>query len=154
MNCQMIRVISSPSSSTTVPSTLIFATCTSLSTGSEPNGSEVGYVGLLGPHGLGGLTQPGLLALGQVSLDDPAHTLTTDLALDAQVDAVDAVLAVDPCAHGHDRAGVLHHGAGHAGRGRRRGVVRRAGLEQRHDLGPAVSGAVDQVVDAVLRHHL
>jgi hypothetical protein len=27
MNCQMIRVISSPSSSTTVPSTLILLTC-------------------------------------------------------------------------------------------------------------------------------
>jgi hypothetical protein len=31
MNCQMIRVISSPSSSTTVPSTLIFAMSAGLS---------------------------------------------------------------------------------------------------------------------------
>src|SRR3712207_2145034 len=112
MNCQMIRVISSPSSSTTVPSTLIFATCRSLSTGSEPHGSEVGYVSLLGAHGLGRFTQPGKLALGEVALDDLPHTLPADLGLDAQVDAADPVLAVDPRAHRHDRAGVLHHGAG------------------------------------------
>src|SRR5215212_1897585 len=102
MNCQMIRVISSPSSSTTVPSTLIFATCTSLSTCSEPGtGSEVGYVGLLGADGLGGLAQPGQFGLGQVALDDLPHSLATDLGLDAQVDAVDAVLAVDPRADRH-----------------------------------------------------
>src|SRR5688572_5195166 len=130
MNCQMIRVISSPSSSTTVPSTLIFATCRSLfSTCSEPRGSEVGYVSLLGAHGLGRLAQPGQLALGQVALDDLPHALPTDLCLDAEVDAVDAVLAVDPGAHRHDGAGVLHDRAGHAGRGGGRRVVRRAGLE-------------------------
>jgi len=37
--------------------------------------------------------------------------------------------------------------AGHPGRGRRRGVVRRPGLEQGHDLGAAVAGARDQLVD-------
>src|SRR5690606_6225314 len=38
MNCQMIRVISSPSSSTTVPSTLIFSTTPGAS-------SHLGFVG-------------------------------------------------------------------------------------------------------------
>src|SRR3954467_3396409 len=108
MNCQMIRVISSPSSSTTVPSTLIFATCTSLSTGSEPNGSEVGYVGLLGPHGFRRLAQSGQFALGQIALDDPLDAVPADLGLDAQVHPVDAVLTVDPGAHRHHGAGVLH----------------------------------------------
>src|SRR3954447_20695642 len=154
MNCQMIRVISSPSSSTTVPSTLIFATCRSLSTSSEPAaGSEVGYVGLLGAHGLGRLAKPVELGLGQVALDDPLDALAADLGLDAQVHPVDAVLAVHPRADRHDGAGVLHHGAGHAGGGRRRGVVGRSGLQQRHHLGPTVARAVDQVVDPVLRQH-
>src|SRR4051794_6115563 len=114
MNCQMIRVISSPSSSTIVPSTLILLTSDcSLSAVPEPGfGSEVGYVGLLGANRLGGLPQTRLLALGQVALDDLPDALAADLGLDAQVDPVDAVLAVDPGAHRHDRAGVLHDGLG------------------------------------------
>src|SRR5438309_11755209 len=115
MNCQMIRVISSPSSSTTVPSTLILLTCSVPSLEPPTGRSEVGYIGLLGAHGLRRLAQPGLLAVGQVALDHPAHALAPDLGLDAQVDPRDAVLAVDPCADRHDRAGVLDHGLGHAG---------------------------------------
>src|SRR4051812_5510249 len=152
MNCQMIRVISSPSSSTTVPSTLILLTSDFPSLQLRARvGSEVGYVSLLGAYGLGRLTQPGQLTLGQVALDDPPHTFSADLGLDAQVDAIDPVLAVDPRAHGHPLAGVLDHGPGHAGRGGRRGVVGGPGLEQRPPLCPAVAGAVDEVVDAVLR---
>src|SRR4051795_5660595 len=107
MNCQMIRVISSPSSSTTVPSTLILVTSGG---SSQKFGSEVGDVGLLGAHGLGGLAQPGQLGVRPVALDDPADALAADLGLDAEVDAGDAVLAVDPGADRHDRAGVLHDG--------------------------------------------
>src|SRR4051795_2552549 len=142
MNCQMIRVISSPSSSTTVPSTLIllmiplssYGFCAAersthgippvlrlFPPGPDPAGglrSEVGDVGLLGAHGLGRLAEAGPLALGQVALDDATDTLAADLGLDAEVDAVDAVLAVDPRAHRHDLTGVLHHGLGHAGGGR------------------------------------
>src|SRR3954469_3999373 len=108
MNCQMIRVISSPSSSTIVPSTLILLTCLGPSLLVRPVRSEVGYVGLLGPHGLWRLAQPGQLAVGQVALDDPAHARTADLGLDAQVRPGDAVLAVHPGADRHDRAGVVH----------------------------------------------
>src|SRR3954454_21516981 len=133
MNCQMIRVISSPSSSTTVPSTLIFATCTSLSTGSEPNGSEVGYVGLLGPDGFRRLAQSGQFGLGQVALDNLLHALAGDLGLDAQVDAVDAVLAVEPATARHALTGPLHDGPRHPGLGCGRRVVRGAGLQQGHD---------------------
>src|SRR6476469_1300377 len=133
MNCQMIRVISSPSSSTTVPSTLIllmiplssYGFCAAerltsrypdaqgpLPTGPGGRGhdeSEVGDVRLLRPHGLGSLAEPVALALGQVALDDPAHALAPDLGLDAEVHTVDAVLAIHPGAHRHDGAGVLHH---------------------------------------------
>src|SRR3954471_14664780 len=97
MNCQMIRVISSPSSSTTVPSTLILST----SSGPLLGKSQIGDVGLLGSHGLGGLAQPGELALGQVALDDAPHAVAADLGLHTQVDAGDAVLAVDPRADRH-----------------------------------------------------
>src|SRR6476661_6733731 len=173
MNCQMIRVISSPSSSTTVPSTLIllmiplssYGSCAAERSthgiptlgrpcppvrGRERRRSEVGDVGLLGADGLRGLLQPRQLALGQVALDDTPHALPADLGLDAEVHALDAVLPVDPRADGHDGAGVLHHGLRHAGRGGRRRVVRRPGLQQSHHLGAAVTRAVDQVVDAVL----
>src|SRR5215217_3668767 len=105
MNCQMIRVISSPSSSTTVPSTLILVTSGG---SSQKFGSEVGDVGLLGAHGLGRLAQTRQLALGQVALDDPLDAVPADLGLDAEVDTGDAVLAVHPRADRHDGAGVLH----------------------------------------------
>ena len=81
------------------------------------------------------VAQRGQLGLGQVPLDHPADAGPADLGLHAQVDARDPVLAVHPGAHRHDRAGVLGHGAGHPGRGRGRGVVRRTGLEQADDLG-------------------
>src|ERR1700712_2947715 len=138
MNCQMIRVISSPSSSTTVPSTLIllteFSSCScgpaagsrrgrASGGGQRGPSSEVGYVGLLRAHGLGRLAQTRLLALGQVALDDLPDAFAADLGLHTEVDALDAVLAVDPGTHRHHRAGVLHDGLGHAGGWRRRRVV-------------------------------
>src|SRR3712207_4991314 len=123
MNCQMIRVISSPSSSTTVPSTLILLTSAFPSLrvlrGAVGDGrrSELGDVGLLGADGLGRLAEPGQLTVGEVGLDDLAHALAADLRLDAEVDPGDAVLPVDPGAHRHAGAGVLDHRAGHPGRG-------------------------------------
>src|SRR3954466_5589535 len=123
MNCQMIRVISSPSSSTTLPSTLIlltdfFSLCSCGSAagsrrerasggGQWGPSSEVGHIGLLGAHGLGGLAQARQLTVGQVALDDPPHALPTDLGLHPQVHPGDAVLTVHPGTHRHDRAGVL-----------------------------------------------
>src|SRR5664279_5058205 len=121
MNCQMIRVISSPSSSTTVPSTLILLTrrrslgCGlqgSGCRGSGCRGSEGLDVGLLGADGLGGLAQPGHLGVGERGLDDLADTGRTDLRLDAEVDTRDAVLAVDPGAHRHHGTGVGDDGLG------------------------------------------
>src|SRR3954447_6237543 len=105
MNCQMIRVISSPSSSTTFPSTLIFDMAPLSSCGplagealvrqgirsafggftrrDRTCDSEVRDVALLRAHGLGGLPEPGQLALGQVALDDLADAGPADLGLDA-----------------------------------------------------------------------
>src|SRR5919106_1586749 len=88
MKAQMMRVISSPSSSTTGPATLIFAMGLRSPVGTGSAWLQVRDVGLLGPHGLGGF-------------------------------------------------------------GERR-VVRRAGLEQCHDLGTTVAGAGDQLLDLVL----
>src|SRR5262249_29614626 len=55
-----------------------------------------GDVVLLGTDGLGRGAQGGQLVSGQVALDHPADAGGADLGLDAEVDAVDAVLAVDP----------------------------------------------------------
>src|SRR3569833_2172704 len=101
MNCQMIRVISSPSSSTTVPSTLIlltdfFSLCSCGSAagsrrkrasggGQWGPSSEVGHIGLLGAYGFRRLAQACQLTVGQIALDDLPHTFTADLGLAPQV---------------------------------------------------------------------
>src|SRR2546428_3687444 len=173
---QMIRVISSPSSSTTGLVTLIFATRHSPSetgpqtvraygmpTGDNSEsptteavgpeaGSEVGDVGLLGPYRPGRLLECDQLAVGQRGLHDLAYAGRAQFGLDPQVHAGDAVLAVDPGAHRPDLAGVLRDRPGHPGRGRRRGEVRRPGLEQRDDLGATVAGTDDQLLDLLRRH--
>src|SRR4051812_34144472 len=59
-------------------------------------GSERGDVLGLRLDGVRGLAQSGQLALGEVALDDPADAGLAQLRLDAEVDTVDAVLAVDP----------------------------------------------------------
>src|SRR5919106_1607609 len=150
MNAQMMRVISSPSSSTTGRATLIFAMGLRSPVGTGSAWLQVRDVGLLGPHGLGGFAEGSKLRLRQLRLDDPPDALAPDLGLDTQVNAGDAVLAVDPGAHRQDGPGVLDHRASHpSGCGGRR-VVRRAGLEQCHDLGTTVAGAGDQLLDLVL----
>ena len=75
------------------------------------------------------------------------HAAGAQRGLDAQVDTGDAVLAVDPGARRDHRTGVLGDRARHPGRRRRRGVVRRPGLEQPDDLGAAVAGPLDQLLD-------
>jgi hypothetical protein len=56
--------------------------------------SEAGDVGLLGADGFGGGAQGGEFGLGEIALDYAADAYGADLGLDAQVDAGDAVLAV------------------------------------------------------------
>src|SRR5690606_19713307 len=87
-------------------------------------------------------------------LDDLLDALGADLGVDAEVDAADAVFALDPGAHGHDITGVGGDGLGHAGGGGGGGVVGRAGLEQRDDLGAAVAGLGDQLVDLLGREQV
>src|SRR4051812_20596131 len=116
--------------------------------------SEVGDVRLLGPDRLRGLLQTGQLRLGEVALDDLLDAFAADLGLDAEVHTVDAVLAVDPGTHRDDRTRVLDDGLGHAGGGGRRRVVRGAGLQQRDDLGPAVAGAGDELLDGRSVHDI
>src|SRR5665213_2267113 len=125
MKCQMMRVISSPSSSTTGFATLIFAMNSPVSCG----GLEIGDVGLFGPYRLCRLVQGRELALGQLCLHHLLHATRTDLRLDAEVDATDAVFAVDPGADRHDSASVFGDRLRHPGRRRRRRVVRRPGLK-------------------------
>jgi hippurate hydrolase len=110
-----------------------------------------GDVRLLGANGLGSRAKPGELGLGEVPLDDLLHASGADLSLDAQVDAADAELAIDPGADRHGRAGVLGDRLRHARGGGGRGVVRGAGLQQRDDLAAAVAGPGDQRLDLVGR---
>src|SRR6201999_3899180 len=104
---------------------------------------------LLGAHALGRGLQSLQLARGEIALDDLLDATGADRGLDPEVDAADAVLAIDPGA-GRDRlARVGDHRAGHAGRRGRRRVVGRTGLEQRDDLGAPVAGAGDELLDHV-----
>src|SRR6185312_5122576 len=109
--------------------------------------SERGDVLRLGLDGVRRLAQAGELALREVALDNTADAGRAELRLDAEVDAVDAVLAVDPRAPGHQGAGVLDHGARHPGRRGRGGVESRAALEQADDLRAAVARADDELLD-------
>src|SRR4051794_31098895 len=147
----MMRVISSPSSSTTGLFTLIFAIAPGAPLGSANSTSvldartlHVRDVRLLGAYSLGGLPERRQLVAGQRRLDHPAHAAGAQLGLHTQVDAADAVLPVDPRAHRPDLAGVLRDRPRHARRGGRRGVVGGAGLQQRDDLRTAVAGTGDQ----------
>ena len=79
------------------------------------------------------------------------HAARADLGLDAQVDAADAVLAVDPGAYRDRLARVLDDRAGHPRGGGRRREVGRPGLEQCDDLGATVAGAGDEFLDLARR---
>src|SRR6266704_4839412 len=68
-------------------------------------GLEGGHVGLLGADGLGRLAQAGQFRVGEFALHHPADSGGADLRLHAEVDAGYPVLAVDPRADRHDRAG-------------------------------------------------
>src|SRR2546430_513810 len=116
--------------------------------------SEVGDIRLLRPYRLGGLLEGGQLAVGQRGLDDLLHPGRAQLGEDTEVHAGDAVLAIHPGTHRPHVAGVLRDRPGHPGRRRRRGVVRRAGLEQRDDLGAAVAGTDDEFLDLLGREYL
>src|SRR5690242_14487893 len=116
--------------------------------------SEVRDVRLLGADRLGGLLETGDLGVGQLLLDDPLDAVPADLRLDAEVHAGDAVLAVDPRADREGLAGVLDDRLGHPGRGGGRRVVRRAGLEQGHDLGAAVTRTHDKLFDLLGREQV
>src|SRR5687768_17587640 len=92
MKVQMIRVISSPSSSTTGLATVIFAM-------GRLSGLEGLDVGLLRANCLGGLLERGQLGVGEIGLHDLLHALLADAGLDAEIDAGDAVFPVHPGAH-------------------------------------------------------
>src|SRR5207344_269320 len=66
---------------------------------------EVLHVGLLRANRLGGLGERRALVVGEIRPDDPAYARGADFGLDAQVDAADAVLAIDPGADRQHRTG-------------------------------------------------
>src|SRR5690348_12695525 len=100
MNCQMMRVISSPSSSTTGFATLIFAIAVSFSLCRKKN-LKIADVGLLCPDCFGCLVQRRQFVLAELRLDDSFYATCADFGLDAEINTADAVLAVDPRTHGH-----------------------------------------------------
>ena len=81
--------------------------------------------------------------------DDLLGPAPTELDRDADEEAIGAVLALEQDGAGQDGLRVAQDGVDHLGHGGGRGVVGRAGLEQRHDLGAAVARAVDERLDAL-----
>src|SRR5882757_8557264 len=113
---------------------------------------EVCDVCLLRANRLRSLLEASQFSVGQVALNDLLDALATDLGLDAKVDAVDAVLAVNPRADWNDVARVGDNGLRHPSRRSRRGVVSRPSLEQRNNLRATVAGTGDELVDLVCIH--
>src|SRR6266511_3839444 len=62
----------------------------------QSSDAQLGDVGLLGAHRLGRLAQVGQLGVGERELDDLAHAGAAEPGGHAEVDVVDAVLALHP----------------------------------------------------------
>src|ERR1700761_1183719 len=88
---------------------------------------------------------------GQLDLDDALDALAADHDGHADIHVLHAVLAVEVGGAGHHPLLVLEITLGHRDRGRRRRIEGRTGLQQVDDLGAAIAGAVDDLVEPRLR---
>src|SRR6185436_12560783 len=88
---------------------------------------------------------------GQLDLDDALDALRADDDGNADIHVLHAVFAVEIGGAGQHALLVLQIALGHRHGGSGRRVERGTGLQQVHDLGAAVAGAVDDLVDARLR---
>src|SRR5215218_8896705 len=94
------------------------------------------------------LVELAALRAAEFKLDDALDALGADHHRHADVEPLNAILAVQPGGARQHAFLVLEIALGHRDGGRRRRIERRAGLEQVDDLGPAVAGAVENLVDA------
>src|SRR6185437_16467457 len=92
--------------------------------------------------------ESGLLFGSEFDLDDLLEAPGAELARNANVEAVDAVLALEVCSAGENLLLVLEDGFDHLDCGGRRSVVGRAGLEVLDDLGATVGGAGLELLEA------
>ena len=95
-------------------------------------------------HGTSAALQFGLLFRSELDLDDLLNTVRTEFHGDADEEALDAVVAVEVDGAGHDLLIVLENGFDHFGDGRRGRVIRRPGLQILHDLGAAITRALNE----------
>ena len=93
-------------------------------------------------------------AVSSDQLDDLAHAAAAERHGHAQVDVLEAVLALEVGARGHDAAGVAEDRLDHHGRAGRGRVVGAPGAEQLDDLGAAVAGPVGDLRDRLGRQEL
>src|SRR5690606_22768038 len=92
-----------------------------------------------------------LFVLVKVDLDDALNTASTDHGRNADIDVVEAILTRKVCRARQNALLVLQISFGHLdGRGCRC-VVSRTGLEEANDLCAAVAGALDDLVELLLR---
>src|SRR5690348_5133019 len=92
-----------------------------------------------------------LFALVELDLDDALDAAGADHHGNADIGALDAILAGEVGRTGQQALLVLEIGFGHGNRRGRRRVIGRAGLEQADDLGAAVTGALHDLVELLLR---
>src|SRR5688572_8781043 len=101
-------------------------------------------------HGFDRFVELSALLRRQVELDDPLDALLPDHHGNADIDAFEAVFALDMGGAGEHALLVAEIGFGHRDGRRGRRIEGRAGLEQTDDLGAAVAGALGDLVEAVL----
>src|SRR6478609_11380890 len=87
----------------------------------------------------------------KLDLDNALDALAADHDGHADIHVLHAVFAVEIGGTGQHALLVAEIALGHRDRRRRRGVECRTGLQEVDDLGAAVAGAVDDLVDALLR---
>src|SRR5882672_3864998 len=102
-------------------------------------------------HGADRLVEGFAVLAGQFDLDNTLDTLRSDDNGDADIHVLHAIFAVEIGRAGHHALLVLKVALGHRDRGRRRRIERRTGFQQVDDLGAAIAGAVDDLVDPRLR---
>src|SRR2546423_15514911 len=93
--------------------------------------------------------QCGTLTAGEFELDDLSRAARPQLDGHADEETADAVLTVQPHGTGKNLLAVEHDGIDHFGDRRAGRVVSTARLQQVDDLGTAVTGALDDGLDAL-----
>src|SRR5439155_8357744 len=93
-------------------------------------------------HRIRALLQRCLLVRRQLDFNDLLQPLAPQLARHAEVHALHAVLALEPRGTGQNALLIADDGFRHLHGARRRRIVRRSRLEELHNLGAAVAGAI------------